>query len=519
MKDQLRFAVALGALTVIALACAVAHAADGKPDLIPLSMEKQRTGARKAGWVNAGKGQATQEPSDGQRMFYMPDPARSGYLWDVWVHQHQGRYYLYYIGSLGQDSRAGDNISLAISEDGIHWKEEGIVVPMSRDGIIVGSCGIWEYTGKEALPRFVMNLMEGTKSRSQIMFSLGSDDLLRWKHLGEKYVFGPDPRWYDAKRRWVGISVVPASQGGYHGYWTASPQVGYKHLFGFGHSPDGVTWEVLPPPEVEGIGPGAPREIGGSALIGGKYYLLFCTCQGEMQVLVSDKAEGPFRVQEKNVRFLFGQTHFARFASGTDRPLVVHHLMAPSGLDTQPDCYFAPIKAVDIDKEGIMRLAYWEGNDRLKSRELEVNIAGRKGGGGRLVMFDNRFDTDRGLVLEGRFADMKPGRFLSLDQGLFIETDAASGSGVGIMIKPFGITQIGTMKGDASGFRMDSFIDRQAGYGANPRFRLLLKGSLFEFYLNDLLVQSYAMPDEATGRIGYIHHGNPESVGDFKAWN
>jgi hypothetical protein len=167
-----------------------------------------------------------------------------------------------------------------------------------------------------------------------------------------------------------------------------------------------------------------------------------------------------------------------------------------------------------------MRLAYWKGNDRLKTREVEVGIAKQKPDNEeRLVMFDNRFDTDRGLVLEGRFSDMKRGRFLSLDQGLYIETDAISKSGVGIMIKSFGITQIGTMKGDASGFRMDSFINRQVSYGANPHFRLLLKGSLFEFYINDLLVQSYAMPDDATGRIGFIHDGNPDGVRELKAWH
>jgi hypothetical protein len=255
-------------------------------------------------------------------------------------------------------------------------------------------------------------------------------------------------------------------------------------------------------------------------LIDGKYYLLFCTSQGEMQVLVGDHPEGPFRVQEKNVRFLFGQTHFARFASGTDQPLVVHHLMAPSGLDTQPDCYLAPIKAVDIDEEGIMRLAYWKGNDGLKSREVEFSISKQEQNTNeRLVMFERRFDTRYGLVLEGCFRDMKRGRFLSLDQGLYIETDAVSNTGVGIFIKPFGITQIGTMKGDASGFRMDSFINRQVSYGTNPHFRLLLRGSLFELYINDLLVQSYSMPADATGRIGFIHNGNPESAGRFRAWN
>jgi hypothetical protein len=472
---------------------------------------------RKAGFLP----EARPMSREAQRIFYKPDPGKTGYMWDVWLHQEEGQYYLYYLSLITGETHPGhDNIALAVSGDGVSWKEHGIVVPLSPDGWRMGSAGIWESTGQSKLPRFLMNLQETRGDREVVMFTLGSEDLIHWKDLGEAYTYGPDPGYYTENGRWVGISVVPAPQGGYYGYWTASPKEGYDRLFGFGYSPDGASWEMLPAPEVKGLGPGAPREVGGAALIDGKYYLLFCTYQGEMQVMAADRPEGPFYVQGKNVKFLFGQTHFARFTSGTDEPLVAHHIIAPSGLDKHPECFFAPLKAVDIDEEGIMRLAYWEGNDRLKTREVEVSIPKQeRDENERLVMFENRFDTDYGLVLEGYFSDMKRGRFLSLDQGLYIETDPVSNSGIGIMIKSWGVTQIGTMKGDASGFRMDSFINRQVGYGANPHFRLLLRGSLLEFYINDLLVQCYSMPDDATGRIGFIHNGNPESVSRFKAWN
>ena len=36
------------------------------------------------------------------------------------------------------------------------------------------------------------------------------------------------------------------------------------------------------------------------------------------------------------------------------------------------------------------------------------------------------------------------------------------------------------------------------------RFRLLLKHSLLEFYLDDLLIECFSLPEPATGRIGVV---------------
>jgi hypothetical protein len=54
--------------------------------------------------------------------------------------------------------------------------------------------------------------------------------------------------------------------------------------------------------------------------------------------------------------------------------------------------------------------------------------------------------------------------------------------------------------------------------GPTATFRLLLKHSLLEFYLNDILIECYSLPDWATGRIGLIHGGPKPSVRILKAW-
>ena len=59
---------------------------------------------------------------------------------------------------------------------------------------------------------------------------------------------------------------------------------------------------------------------------------------------------------------------------------------------------------------------------------------------------------------------------------------------------------------------------REWAFGRTARFRLLLKGSLVEFYLDDLLMQCYSLPQMATGRIGLIQGGHNGAIDDLRAW-
>jgi hypothetical protein len=129
----------------------------------------------------AGESAETESPSgaEEQRIFYTPTVEKTGYMWDVWVHHHEGKYYLYYLSG-SKDGRGFDNISLAISEDGVSWREHGVVVPLSETARGMGSCGVWESKSEE-LPKFLMNLMEFRPERGKVMFTLGSEDLVQWE--------------------------------------------------------------------------------------------------------------------------------------------------------------------------------------------------------------------------------------------------------------------------------------------------------------------------------------------------
>jgi hypothetical protein len=52
-------------------------------------------------------------------------------------------------------------------------------------------------------------------------------------------------------------------------------------------------------------------------------------------------------------------------------------------------------------------------------------------------------------------------------------------------------------------------------FGKPARFRLLLKHSLLEFYLDDILIECFSLPQDATGRIGLIGAGAVRVLG---AW-
>ena len=60
-------------------------------------------------------------------------------------------------------------------------------------------------------------------------------------------------------------------------------------------------------------------------------------------------------------------------------------------------------------------------------------------------------------------------------------------------------------------------VDREMTFRSPAVFRLLVKGSLMEFYLDDILIESFALPANATGRIGLINA--VDTMGTLKAWN
>lgn len=431
-------------------------------------------------------------------MLYKAQAQDTGNMWDVWLYYHAGTYYLYSLCTTGLGIGDWDNISMASSPDGVHWSEIGPVLVKDANVNWLGTGSTWRNPVSDGQPAFQMNYSCWEGPRQTIFFAQ-SADLLHWSPCGPAYEFVQDARWYEPNGRWDCIWTLPRPEGGLYGYWTATPKPETGSQFGFGESADGISWHALAPPRVEGVGEG---EVGAIACIDDRYFLLFGT-QGHMEVLAADAPQGPFTVLTRNRVLLGGHTYFARFFPSPDGLLVCHHTIARDG-----QVHFAPLKRATLDPDGALRLRWWSGNDALKHRRLEVAPLDPAPPGSWL---SPDFDVLAGMVLEGRMRLPQAGE---RRRGLYIE--CAPEQGVAVLLDEQGVAELGVQQADGADFRAECTVQRDVIFPPSVAFRLLLKGSLLEFYLDDLLIACFSLPSQATGRIGLIT--GSEAFSELAAW-
>jgi hypothetical protein len=441
-----------------------------------------------------------------QGMFYRPRSRATGRMWDTWLYYREGTYYLYCLANCGN---SWDNVSLATSADGVHWDDRGPVLRKRPDAVWLGTGSTWKSPQPGEDGRFYLNFSEW-RGKQQTIFFAESTDLVHWQRLDDRYEFKPDARWYNVDEennsRWDCIYTIPRAGGGLFGYWTATPKADTRGRFGFGETTDGITWRALPPPIVQRVDAG---EVGAIERIGERYYMIFGT-GGIMVTLVADRPEGPFVPAERNCALLSGHTYFARFFPSPEGLLVNHHSIA------RDTVCFAPLKATRVDQHGTLRLAWWPGNEKFKQDQVDIAFPTAVAPAGNPLPLSDALDVARGAIVEGTLA--LPAAPEAQRNGLYIECEA--GQGVAILVDSAGVTEIGPMRADGSGFQCDKRVDRQWPFGPAARFRLLLKGPFLEFYLDDLLVECYSinLPEPATGRIGAICGAGVQCVSDVKAW-
>ncbi len=134
-------------------------------------------------------------------------------------------------------------------------------------------------------------------------------------------------------------------------------------------------------------------------------------------------------------------------------------------------------------------------------------------------MLDHQFDAGKGIILEGTLRLPKgEGEPRS---GLYIECGDRGGAGV--LIDHSGVAELGSLQANGGDFEIRERnkrdlkrVDREMTFANSAKFRLLLKGPLMEFYLDNILFESFALPANATGRIGLIN--SAETLGTLKVW-
>ena len=224
-------------------------------------------------------------------MLFHPE---SDLLWDTWLIEHDGMFYLFYIRlprSGGPDPAtltmgAGwDAINLATSADLLHWTEYGTVLEKDPAAVWLGT-GMIHRSGDT----FVMNYSEERPAGRQVICFATSTDLMHWDKLPGDADLRPDGAVYqaDAARsadplpRWDSIGIIaPAAAGGdYYGVLAADladpPLPGQCAVLGLVSSADGITgWRPLPPATAPGLFPS--YEVPEHAEICGRHYVLFST--------------------------------------------------------------------------------------------------------------------------------------------------------------------------------------------------------------------------------------------------
>lgn len=426
-------------------------------------------------------------PKGNGSIFYKARAADTGNMWDTWGYFHEGTYYRFCLANSGETG--WDNISLATSPDGVNWRERGPVLRRRPSSIWMGTGSTWKSPAFSRNGKFMMNFSasEGALTRQTIFFA-ESTDLVHWTRLGDEFEFKGGGPWYEPFGRWDCIFTIPRPGGGLYGYWTAQSRDRTRH-FGFGQSDDGIRWEALEAPQADCPAEG---EVGAVAQMAGRYYMMYGT-GGSMGMLtmVADRPGGPFLRARRNFTLLSGHTYFTRFFESPDGMLVTYHCIARDG-----QVYAAPFTRADVDGEGTLRLCWWRGNENMK--RAAVPLVAPAPSASPVAMLGNTLDVAGGVILEGTLALPGAGTLT----GLYIECE--EGQAVAIVLSSDGTVQVGPIGPDATGFMPDKKANRDVAFGRSVAFRLLLEHSLLQFYLHDVLMESYSLPASATGRIGLL---------------
>jgi hypothetical protein len=427
-------------------------------------------------------------------------PARKGKIWDTWLYYHEGKYFMFYLAG---DGGHWDGHELAISEDGVHWKEHGVLVKPRAGVTWMGTGHIWEAPDFAKSNKWVMNYSEWFGDKQDIMF-VSSTNLLNWVKVDEKYRFVQDTRWYKPKGRWDCIDTVQRADGSFYGYFTADPDEGkisYRACgFGFAESKDGIAWTALPPIEGDISG-----EFGGIQKIGEKYYILI----SEGRVAVGDRPAGPFYAQKKNPN-AFGKgcdIYFPRFFHNAPGGPLVNHFYTGGEVNA------APLKAVEVDREGILRLKWWTNNAKLKAKEVESGlVAPGTNYTDSLRMLDKKLDLSRTHVIEGTLSGIESPPVAGRN-GIFF--DQGNGQGHCLLLGRDAVLFC-EVKADGSDLRVRQTSTRDLDFGSVLMFRLVIKDDMMEFYVNDYLMNLQRV--KCNGRIGFIGSDDKVVFNNIKVW-
>jgi len=525
-------------------------------------------------WASAQPTPLSQRPVSRKNGFlYQPGV---GDFWAPTVIYANRQYYMFSM----YGNPTFDSVWLATSEDGVHWKDYGVV--LKSEGF--KNNRVFMQALNKVGDRYVMNFGAFTDvgSPQNLLRFYESKDLTHWTH---SYDLPVDTHFYKPDGLWDHMYMIPKNEArlsdGYWGYQVATP---IDHGgWGMMESEDGIHFKPVKAPEIQADFRVPPRvENGGIKKIGGKYYLLAVSSNHfgfygySMFTYVADSPTGPFR-PDLGAYYLNG-------TSGIDGTRMVQEVVSfvkdsPEDLVSVPftflypgtdghGTWFLPMRKAIVDNQGHLRLAYWKQNDLAKGPEIAadasqnlvvfpqgqtasnpiVNVSGSKdsllvsfdkvwrgfpwldGSKSRkaVVMLNQKFDLDKGLIVEGHVRGTNPNLGGQSYAGFYMEgADRNPGTAIRLQIgEPlWRESKIGKLRTGAD-FDFEPldvtgrYSARVTGLddGKDHTFRLWLRGGQMDLYVDDLLMQSFFL-FSPSGRIGFLSEESETQFSQLKFYS
>ncbi|GGD89062.1 hypothetical protein [Microbacterium murale] len=475
-------------------------------------------------------------------------------LWDVWLYYENETHYLFYLANSRPD-RPWDGIGLATSSDGVHFDDHGMIITKASDAEYLGAGHTWKVGDK-----YVFNFSESRNGTLEIFFA-ESEDLIHWNRIpAEQSVSRSNSEWYAdtteiSQQRWDNIwANTDASGDGYFGYVTAVAKdgpVGLRGTCASVTSKDGIVFTTGAPVIEPGSWPDR-LEIGGVTKVGDQYYMFAALAEvplgldwakhhsqavGGVYVMRSDTQEGPFELDTRQppvlVSSLGHHTYFARFYPCGDELLVAHHSLESRGFIAtvmpKMGTWMAPLKKAEID-EGILSLHWWAGNEAMLGRDLprvtdlvEARLAQSltPNADGSFTfeaplyshaMLPFRYDFEKGVCIE---ATLRGSAYdnRAFAAGVLLEGDE-SWNGTAIVLDSTGKFEMGHTNGYS--FWDEEGLNTAPLRAEGSRFRVLVRGTFVEVYIDDALIQCFALDKIPHGRLGFVAAAGTVTVSDVR---
>lgn len=326
-------------------------------------------------------------------MLYKPKEER---LWDCWIVPHDGRYYLFYI-RITPGAERWNGISLAVSDDLLHWREYGPVLEKRPDAAWLGT-GMVQRIGDTFIMNYSEELVPG---HQQIRFAQ-SKDLYHWERI-EHPILRPDPRYYlddpddccEELPRWDSLGIVDALADApppYTGFLTAHAAdrelKAKAGVLGVMTSTDGLHWEALPPGTAPDLFPN--YEVPEHLTFGGRHYVLFSTVtqhgwryddraisrSGGTYYVVSEQLHGPYRLPPGDPMLVGSRDHANVVMAYVGRVIpfesgyLLYHFWGNDHIDGRVGL---PKRLVEKEP-WVLKLEYWEGCEAVKGELLSNGI-------------------------------------------------------------------------------------------------------------------------------------------------